>query len=254
MLPSFRLIAATFLCGFFVVFAGLRMAASLNDIHEGLPVMAAHAAPVSIAPVADRETRRGQSAMPVMFDLRFAVSTANLAPTPAELHGTRVRSPGAAAARSLPSEDIANETAVPGATAAEARPAARRRRSPPSGRMRRSNSDARRDGAGRRQADRAPPLRPIRARVPSELPIHPARTPTAAEAPAAATTVAEPATGSTSRCAPGRKTQRREVRAVAETQSRAKKRRSHARAAAEPAKPAGTSSSPFGALPGNPHP
>ena len=34
MLPSFRLIAATFLCGFFVVFAGLRLAASLNDIHE----------------------------------------------------------------------------------------------------------------------------------------------------------------------------------------------------------------------------
>ena len=59
MLPSFRLIAATFLCGFFVVFAGLRLAASLNDIHEGLPVMAAHAAPVSITPVADREARRG---------------------------------------------------------------------------------------------------------------------------------------------------------------------------------------------------
>ena len=55
MLPSFRLIAATFLCGFVVVFAGLRLAASLNDIHEGLPVMAAHAAPVSIAPTADRE-------------------------------------------------------------------------------------------------------------------------------------------------------------------------------------------------------
>ena len=30
MLPSFRLIAATFLCGFVVVFAGLRLAASLQ--------------------------------------------------------------------------------------------------------------------------------------------------------------------------------------------------------------------------------
>ena len=58
MLPSFRLIAATFLCGFFVVFAGLRLATSLNDIHEGLPVMAAHAAPVSIEPAPDREARR----------------------------------------------------------------------------------------------------------------------------------------------------------------------------------------------------
>jgi len=57
MLPSFRLIAATFLCGFVVVFAGLRMAVSLNDIHEALPVMAAHAAPVSVTPSADSEAR-----------------------------------------------------------------------------------------------------------------------------------------------------------------------------------------------------
>jgi hypothetical protein len=75
MLPSFRLIAATFLCGFVVVFAGLRMAVSLNDIHEGLPVMAAHAAPVSVTPAADNEVRRGFAAVPMMYDLRFAVST-----------------------------------------------------------------------------------------------------------------------------------------------------------------------------------
>jgi hypothetical protein len=74
MLPSFRLIAATFLCGFVVVFAGLRMAVSLNDIHEGLPVMAGHAAPVSVTPAADREARRGLAAVPVMYDLRFALS------------------------------------------------------------------------------------------------------------------------------------------------------------------------------------
>jgi hypothetical protein len=73
MLPSFRLIAATFLCSFFVVFVGLRMAASLNDIHEGLPVMAAHAAPMTVAPAADRDARRGASSVPVMYDLRFAV-------------------------------------------------------------------------------------------------------------------------------------------------------------------------------------
>ena len=75
MLPSFRLIAVTFLCGFVVVFAGLRMAVSLNDIHEGLPVTAAHAAPVSIAPAADTDARRGLAAVPVMYDLRFAIST-----------------------------------------------------------------------------------------------------------------------------------------------------------------------------------
>jgi hypothetical protein len=74
MLPSFRLIAATFLCGFVVVFAGLRMAVSLHDIHEGLPVMAGHAAPVSVTPAADSEVRRGLAAVPVMYDLRFAVN------------------------------------------------------------------------------------------------------------------------------------------------------------------------------------
>jgi hypothetical protein len=75
MLPSFRMIAATFLCGFVVVFAGLRMAVSLHDIHEGLPVMAGHAAPVSVTPAADSEVRRGLAAVPVMYDLRFAVGT-----------------------------------------------------------------------------------------------------------------------------------------------------------------------------------
>jgi hypothetical protein len=83
MLPSFRLIAATFFCGFLVVFAGLRLAASFNSFHEAFPVMAAHAAPVTITPIADAEMRRGQSAVPVMYDLRFAVSTTSLAPIPA---------------------------------------------------------------------------------------------------------------------------------------------------------------------------
>ena len=92
MLPSFRLIAATFLCGFVVVFAGLRLAASLNDIHEGLPVMAAHAAPVSITPAADHEDGRGLSSVPVMFDLRFAV-TPVLAGT-GQARATGVRPPG----------------------------------------------------------------------------------------------------------------------------------------------------------------
>src|SRR3954465_652904 len=75
MLPSFRLIAATFLCGFVVVFAGLRMAATLHDIHEGLPVMAGPAAPGPVARAADSEVRRGLAAVPVMYDLRFAVNT-----------------------------------------------------------------------------------------------------------------------------------------------------------------------------------
>ena len=109
MLPSFRLIAATFLCGFFVVFAGLRLAASLNDIHEGLPVMSAHAAPVSITPAADREARRGLSSVPVMYDLRFAVST--VAPTLIRVAPTVLDRPGLPLAI-LPPEDVAEGLAA----------------------------------------------------------------------------------------------------------------------------------------------
>lgn len=81
MLPSIRLIAATFFCGFVVVYAGLRIAVSLNDLHEGLPVMAAHAAPIQAVPSADPAMRRGQSAVPVMYELRFVSSSVALAPT-----------------------------------------------------------------------------------------------------------------------------------------------------------------------------
>jgi hypothetical protein len=102
MLPSFRLIAVTFLCGFVVVFAGLRMAVSLHDIHEGLPVMAAHAAPVSVTPAADSEARRGVAAVPVMYDLRFAVST--MAPTLVRATPTMFDRPAPALSIALPPE------------------------------------------------------------------------------------------------------------------------------------------------------
>ena len=75
MLPSFRLIAITFCCGFLVVFAGLRLAASIHGLHQTMPVMAAHAAPVTTGAIADPDLRRGQSAVPVMYDMRFAVGT-----------------------------------------------------------------------------------------------------------------------------------------------------------------------------------
>jgi hypothetical protein len=77
MLPSFRLIVAAFLCGFAVVFAGLRLAVSLNDIPGALPVTAAHAA-LHVLPTADGEAR--VASVPAMFDARFAIS-----PVPAVL-------------------------------------------------------------------------------------------------------------------------------------------------------------------------
>src|ERR1700737_2842167 len=78
MLPSFRLIAATFCCGFLVVFAGLRLAATVNSVNQALPVMAAHAAPIRIAALTEQDRQRYGSAMvPVTYDLRFAVSAAH---------------------------------------------------------------------------------------------------------------------------------------------------------------------------------
>jgi hypothetical protein len=87
MLPSFRLIAATFLCGFAVVFAGLRLAASLNDIHEGLPVMAAHAAPLGIADGPGRRLHTA-NASAVRYDLHFALPAAQPASPPAPINVT----------------------------------------------------------------------------------------------------------------------------------------------------------------------
>ena len=91
MLPSIRLIAITFCCGFIVVFAGLRLATSVNGLHKAMPVMAAHAAPLTVGAIADRDLRRGQSAVPVMYDMRFAVGTA--APAPAGSQPTIDRVP-----------------------------------------------------------------------------------------------------------------------------------------------------------------
>src|SRR5262245_59095161 len=85
MLPGFRLIAITFCCGFLVVFAGLRVAASVNGLHRAMPVMAAHAAPVTAGAVADPDLRRGQSAVPVMYDMRFAIGGAVPASAGAQL-------------------------------------------------------------------------------------------------------------------------------------------------------------------------
>src|SRR5882672_281188 len=83
MLPSFRLIVVTFCCGFVVVFAGLRLATSIHGINQAMPVMAAHAAPVMVGAINDQDLRRGPATVPVMYDLRFAVSATQPAPTPA---------------------------------------------------------------------------------------------------------------------------------------------------------------------------
>lgn len=70
MLPSFRLIVATFVFGFVMVYAGLRLAVSLNG---ALPVTTAHAGG-HVLPTADGEARL--ASMPAMFDTRFAIAPA----------------------------------------------------------------------------------------------------------------------------------------------------------------------------------
>jgi len=114
MLPSFRQIAATFLCGFVVMFAGLRIASSLNDIHEALPVMAAHAAAMPPA-TADPELRRGQSAVPVMYEMRLVNSLGSLVPTPINFAPVAV-DPAPAAAIDVPLPPVADVDLSPSAT------------------------------------------------------------------------------------------------------------------------------------------
>ncbi|MEX2035785.1 MAG: hypothetical protein WEA28_11390, partial [Xanthobacteraceae bacterium] len=72
MLPGFRLIAATFLCGFVLVFAGLRLATSIHSMHAAFPVMAAHAAPAPTTGAPDWPSV--PAAAPMLYDLRFVAS------------------------------------------------------------------------------------------------------------------------------------------------------------------------------------
>jgi hypothetical protein len=136
MLPSFRLIAATFCCGFFVVFAGLRVAATFNSVNQALPVMAAHAAPIRIAALTEQDRQRyGLATVPVTYDLRFAVSTAQpapIAPAPATDRATPllmplVILPPIARDTTETANETANETttvaALPSQPATEASPA-----------------------------------------------------------------------------------------------------------------------------------
>jgi hypothetical protein len=257
MLPSFRLIAATFLFGFFVVFAGLRMAASLNDIHEGLPVMAAHAAPVSIAPVANRDMRRGLSATPVMFERRFDAATANLAPIQASLTGPSFDRPAPPLA-TVPSEDITKETAVPGAAEAEPSKSA----SKPESAVAAIRPDAPLDADSTETASPAskaiePPAPPNLLGA-EELLIHPDPDAAATDAPAASTAVSEPVTTPTTAAIPAAKPNAVKPNA-AKPAPLPKPKVAHKKPVRTASKPApansaGTLSSPFGALPGNSHP
>jgi hypothetical protein len=73
MLPGLRLIAVSFLCGFVVMFVGLRAVFSLNIVHASLPVMADQAA--QSAPAGMIEPRGAPSAMPALYDLRLVANT-----------------------------------------------------------------------------------------------------------------------------------------------------------------------------------
>jgi hypothetical protein len=74
MLPSFRLILVTFLCGFAVVFTGLRLAAvRFNESHEASFELARYRAPGEVTPTAAREPRHATSLVPAVYDTRFAV-------------------------------------------------------------------------------------------------------------------------------------------------------------------------------------
>ncbi|MBM3527962.1 MAG: hypothetical protein FJX62_07710 [Alphaproteobacteria bacterium] len=120
MLPSFRLIVAAFLCGFVVVFAGLRLAATLHHVHASMPIASAHAAALPAGALAEPPGLR--LASPIVYDLRFVGGNSALAPLPVSLTppaaGIDSQSPGsidAALPHPLP---LAEQQAPPPAVAA----------------------------------------------------------------------------------------------------------------------------------------
>ena len=85
MLPSLRLIAATFLCSFLIVFVGIRLAATSRVAHENAG-RATTALPLQLTGAdAAADMRRIDSDAPVMFDLRFAMGATEPASVPSGL-------------------------------------------------------------------------------------------------------------------------------------------------------------------------
>jgi hypothetical protein len=83
MLPSFRLIVATFLLGFVAVFAGLRMMATVRISHDSLPGLATQA--IAAPAIRTADGRRLDLGAPAMFDLRSIMSVTATAPIAAHL-------------------------------------------------------------------------------------------------------------------------------------------------------------------------
>lgn len=85
MLPSFRLIAATFLCSFLIAFVGLRLAATSRVASETTG-LASNSLPLQLTGAdAAADMRRIDRDAPVVFDLRFAVGATPPVSVPAGL-------------------------------------------------------------------------------------------------------------------------------------------------------------------------
>jgi hypothetical protein len=73
VLPSFRLIAATFLCSFLIVFVGLRVLAT-SHVTQETAGRASNALPLQLTGMdAGADLRRVDRNAPAVFDLRFAM-------------------------------------------------------------------------------------------------------------------------------------------------------------------------------------
>lgn len=84
MLPSFRLIAATFLCSFLIVFVGLRLAATSRVASE--TTGASNVLPLQLTGAdASADMRRFDRNAPAGFDLRFAVGATSPISVPSGL-------------------------------------------------------------------------------------------------------------------------------------------------------------------------
>jgi hypothetical protein len=85
MLTSFRLIVATFLCGFLAVFAGLRITAAVRANHDALPNLATRAIPSLAASARAADAPRFEVTVPVMFDIKAVANVTPVVPIPVRL-------------------------------------------------------------------------------------------------------------------------------------------------------------------------
>lgn len=115
VLPSFRLMATTFLCGFALVYAGLRLVApgmALGTEPAGLTGVTVQRTAAGLA-----EWRQAEQSLPAIFDLRFAPGEMPAVPVPASIADHAAERAAEVAPAPMPLPDLVPAADPPAAPA-----------------------------------------------------------------------------------------------------------------------------------------